>query len=73
MLSYIGDGSAIVGIPARDLSDEEVEAAGGEQLLLASGLYAKPVKAGKKVASATQVADVADASATHVAEVSGGG
>ena len=40
MLKYKGNG-ALVGVPARDLSDEEVEAYGGERMLLASGLYKK--------------------------------
>ena len=38
MLKYIGDGF-IVGIPARDLSDEEVEQLGGEKYLVRTGLY----------------------------------
>jgi hypothetical protein len=41
MLKYSGDGF-LVGVPARDLTDEEVKAAGGEKRLLASGLYVKP-------------------------------
>ena len=47
MLKYIGDGF-IPGIPARDLSDAEVEKYGGEKLLLNTGLFAKP-KPKKKV------------------------
>ena len=35
---YVGTGQFIPGVPARDLSDEEVERF-GEALLLASGLY----------------------------------
>jgi hypothetical protein len=51
MLNYIGDGTAIVGIPARDLTDDEVAQLEPWQVdaLVASGLYAKPAvsKAGK--------------------------
>ncbi len=50
-LKYIGN-SFIPDIPARDLSDEEVERLGGAAALIATGLYAedKEVKpaAGKK-------------------------
>jgi len=48
MLRYIGQGKAIVGIPARNLSDEEVEKYGGEEDLLATGLYVKVDKVEKK-------------------------
>lgn len=34
MLKYVGNGFALPGVPARDLTDEEVEAAGGEAFLL---------------------------------------
>lgn len=44
MLIYIGNGAAIPDIPARDLSDEEVEQFGGEQRLVKTGLYRKPSK-----------------------------
>ena len=52
MLIYTGNGAAIVGIPARDLSDAEVEANGGEANVLATGLYTKPAssKATKQIA-----------------------
>ena len=40
---YIGDGSFLPGIPARDLSEEEAEAAGLE-VLEKSGLYRKAIK-----------------------------
>lgn len=40
-LKYIGRGEFLPGVPARDLSDEEVERAGGEEFLLARGLYAR--------------------------------
>jgi len=39
MLKYIGNGS-LAGIPARDLTDEEVELF-GEEFLLSTGLYVK--------------------------------
>lgn len=63
-LVYVGDGF-LPGVPARNLTDDEVTAYGGAEVLLASGLYeeeqesvlpaataAKPVKAGK-----TEVSD----------------
>ena len=34
----------IVGVPARDLTDEEVEQYGGKDTLLASGVYVEPVE-----------------------------
>ncbi len=40
MLKYIGDGAWLPGIPARDLSDREVQQY-GEELLLRSKLYSK--------------------------------
>lgn len=39
MLKYIGNGS-LAGIPARDLTDDEVEQF-GEEFLLSTGLYVK--------------------------------
>ena len=42
MLIYVGRGAAIPDIPARDLTDEEVERCGGEQKLVKTGLYRKP-------------------------------
>ncbi len=41
MLKYIGKGF-IVGIPARDLNNDEVKKHGGTKFLLSTGLYAKP-------------------------------
>lgn len=43
MLRYTGGGYGgfLPGVPARDLSDEEVEALGGEKALLKTGLYEK--------------------------------
>ncbi|CAK0775196.1 hypothetical protein CCP3SC1AL1_770018 [Gammaproteobacteria bacterium] len=38
MLRYVGKGNWITGVPARDLTDEEVEAF-GEKWLVESGLY----------------------------------
>jgi hypothetical protein len=40
-LKYIGQGSFLHGVPARDLSEAEAAQYGGEQKLIASGLYAK--------------------------------
>jgi hypothetical protein len=50
MLRYIGHGAWLPDIPARDLTDEEVEQHGGEKALVASGLYekVKPAKAEKE-------------------------
>lgn len=45
MLKYVGDGAFLPGVPARDLHAEEVEQYGGEEALVASGLY-KPTKVG---------------------------
>lgn len=46
-MKYIGDGSAIQGIPARDLTADEVKLY-GEAVLLASGLYEKEKQAYSK-------------------------
>lgn len=39
-LTYIGRGASLPGLPARDLRADEVEALGGAETLLATGLYA---------------------------------
>jgi hypothetical protein len=43
MLVYTGGGYGgfLPGVPARDLSDDEVDAYGGESKLLGTGLYAR--------------------------------
>jgi hypothetical protein len=43
MLRYTGGGcgGSLPGIPARDLTDQEVDRLGGETSLLATGLYEK--------------------------------
>lgn len=51
MLIYIGKGSYRHGIPARDLTDEEVKQFGGEKALLATGLYEKPKASSTKASS----------------------
>lgn len=38
-LKYIGNGTALPGIPARDLSDDEVKRHGGTRFLVSTGLY----------------------------------
>jgi hypothetical protein len=43
MLKYIGKGF-IVGIPARDLTKDEVKKYGGVKFLLETGLFEKPKK-----------------------------
>ena len=48
-LKYIGRGW-LPGVPARDLSKEEVEVHGGKKFLLETGLYAEKSKAPKKLA-----------------------
>jgi len=50
MLKYIGKGSWFPGIPARDLSEEEVKRLGGEKAILATGLYEKEKASEKKLA-----------------------
>ena len=40
-LIYIGDGTALIGVPTRNLTDEEVKKF-GKRFLLKSGLYAEP-------------------------------
>ena len=47
MLIYKGNGEFIAGVPARDLSDEEVKKY-DEKKLIQSGLYEKPKKEGAK-------------------------
>lgn len=42
MLKYVGQGTSWPGVPARDLTEEEVEQYGGERVLLAVGLWEKP-------------------------------
>jgi hypothetical protein len=46
-LTYIGNGSNLNGVPAHDLTDEDVAALEqfgfSEKLLLKSGIYEKPV------------------------------
>lgn len=45
MLVYVGkNGEYLIGVPARDLTDEEVDKLGGKDWLLESGLYALPSK-----------------------------
>lgn len=39
-LTYIGQGASLPGLPARDLRPDELEALGGVEALLATGLYA---------------------------------
>ena len=44
-LLYVGDGAYLNGVPARDLTSDEIEARDLKVAdLLASGLYAKPPK-----------------------------
>jgi hypothetical protein len=38
-LTYVGAGAFLPGVPARNLTDEEVQMYGGREALLASGLY----------------------------------
>lgn len=59
---YIGNGSYIVGVPARDLEREEFEALTGEEqaAVLASGLYefAASGRTGKKDKEASSAKSV---------------
>lgn len=43
-LKYIGRGEYLIGVPARDLTDEEVAKLGGADWLIDSGLYILPPK-----------------------------
>jgi hypothetical protein len=47
MLKYIGRG-VIPGIPAKDLSDDDVKKHGGKEALIKTGLYAEPKPASPK-------------------------
>lgn len=43
-LIYTGAGTYVIGVPARDLSAEDIAASGYDaESLLASGVYARPV------------------------------
>ncbi len=53
-LKYIGNGAHFPGIPATDLTDEQVEKHGGEAYLISTGLYKK---AAVKKASKGKVKD----------------
>jgi len=46
-LVYVGGGN-LAGVPARDLSFEEVKALGGAEVLLRSRCYRKPTSTSKK-------------------------
>lgn len=39
MLRYVGNGSWLPGVPARDLTDEEVKEYGGKDFLVRTHLY----------------------------------
>ncbi len=39
MLYYVGNGSFLIGVPARNMTEEEAEEYGGKDSLCASGLY----------------------------------
>ena len=47
MLKYIQARGAIIGIPARNLSNEEVKKYGGKEFLLETGLYKEPANSKK--------------------------
>lgn len=47
-MKYVGDGSFLPHVPARDLTDEEVEMYGGEEALALSRLYEVTPKAAAK-------------------------
>lgn len=49
VLKYIGGGTFIIGIPARDLTAAEVKEHGGIVELCKTGLYERVAKAGDKV------------------------
>ncbi len=62
-LAYTGGGfgGALPEIPARDLSDDEVERYGGEAALIASGLYVKGADNKKAAGPKENKAKAADA------------
>lgn len=55
MLRYTGGGcgGSLAGIPARDLTDQEVEVLGGEKTLIDTGLYTKAELHPRKKAAET--------------------
>lgn len=55
MLHYVGKAS-LPGIPARDLTDKEVERLGGAQFLINTGLYAKPEPPQKRTSKPKETA-----------------
>ena len=57
-LIYIGDGTSVGNVPARDLTPDEVKEHGGEEMLLATGLYAKPSNPSSKKEKATKESEV---------------
>ena len=63
-MKYVGNGFALPGVPARDLTDEEVEACGGEEFLLEPHpvvMYERVVKKVGKPNADLQVAkDIVD-------------
>lgn len=48
-LKYIGRGAFVVGIPPRDLTEDEIKQFGGIKKLLATGLYQEPAERRKAV------------------------
>ncbi len=60
MLIYIGNGDYKVGIPARDLTSEEVQQYGGAEFLIATGLYVKPATSLRPSGKRTAAADLKD-------------
>ncbi|MCP4010012.1 MAG: hypothetical protein GY726_10930 [Proteobacteria bacterium] len=54
MWKYIGKGSALLGVPARDLTDNEVKEH-GTKFIERSGLYKKISKKAKKKVAEPQV------------------
>jgi hypothetical protein len=65
MLKYVGEGY-LIGIPARDLNEAEVEQFGGKTFLISTGLYADTqeavpeIKPTKKIKTADEPAKEGD-------------
>ena len=59
-LIYIGKGF-LPGIPARDLSAEDVKKYGGKSALLDTGLYAEPEKKVKPTKTQRKVIEIVEA------------
>lgn len=58
-LTYVGKGTWLPGVPARDLTNDEVKEHGGEAALIATGLYALPIAEAEAIAEEAPAVAVA--------------